>query len=448
MKKILAGCMAAAMAASLLVGCGTEPAQSASTAASEPALKTAEAGSEAATGEGSTLATDIAAELNIWASGEELQRFVEGFNKIYPNIKINITVVPNEEFLSKLTPVISSGQNVPDIFTGESAYVRYLINAGVWDDLSKDPYNCTSQLDGVWDYVKDVGTDDSGAVRALSWQTTPGSVIYRRDLAQEVLGVSEPADVEKLLTSYDAMLEVAAKFKEKGITMFGSWEDIMLMVLSDREQPWVVDGKLVIDPKMDEFLDMVKTITENGYDLNVSEWDPEWIAGIEGNNVFSYVLPTWGYSFVVKANAVQSKGQWAMCNGPSPYINGGTWLGIFKDSKNKEAAWAFLQYVTLNSEALQEYAGAYDEYVAAKSADEALAKEAGDENLAGQNQYEFYNQVMAQNPHVTITEYDGQINTAYKTAARAYATGKLTKEEAIQQFKSDVASDYPELTID
>lgn len=390
----------------------------------------------------------FAAELNIWASGEELQRFVEGFNKIYPNIKVNITVIPNKEFLSKLTPVLSSGKDVPDIFTGESDYVKYLVNAGVWEDLTQEPYNSKSMLDDVWDYVKDAGTDQSGAVRALSWQTTPGSVIYRRDLAQEVLGVSEPEEVEKLLSDYDKMLGVAKQFKEKEITMFGSWEDVMLMALSDREQPWVVDGKLVIDPKMEEFLDIVKTISENGYDLNVSQWDPEWIAGIEGNNVFSYVLPTWGYSFVVKANAVDSKGKWGMCSGPNPYINGGTWLGISKDSENKEAAWEFMKYVTLNTDSLQEYAKQYGEYVALKSADEALAAGEGEETLAGQNQYGFYNQVMAQNPNVTITEYDGQINTAYKTAAKAYASGKISKDEALEQFKTDVASDYPELIIE
>lgn len=67
--------------------------------------------------------------------------------------------------------------------------------------------------------------------------------------------------------------------------------------------------------------------------------------------------------------------------------------------------------------------------------------------MAGQNLYEFYNGVMEKKPHVTITEYDGQINAAYKTAAKAYATGKLSKEAAIAQFKSDVASNYPDLVI-
>lgn len=449
-KKILSLLVATTMCLSTLVGCASG--ENEKTRNDSPKTTEQSSGESAnQTGDKDQTAavdTNMEAELNVWSSGEELQRFVDGFNQIYPNIKVNITVIPNKEFLSKLTPVLSSGQDAPDIFTGESDYVRYLVNAGVWDDLSQEPYQAADSLGDIWDYVKNVGTDDAGAVRALSWQTTPGSVIYRRDLAQKVLGVSEPEEVTEYFSDYDKMLETAETFKNAGITMFGSWEDVMLMALSDREQPWVVDGKLVIDPKMEDFLDTVKTIHEKGYDLNVSEWDPEWIAGVEGDDVFCYVLPTWGYSFVIKSNAVNTMGQWGLCEGPNPYINGGTWLGIYKDSKNKEAAWAFLQYVTLNTEALTSYASEYGEYVGCKSADDALANGAGEENLGGQNLYAFYNQVMEKNPHVTITEYDGQINTAYKNAAQAYATGKISKEQAIQQFKDDVATNYPELIIE
>lgn len=451
-KKLLSCLLAAALCVTALSGCGdsgktnNEPEKQPETVEDDTDEKQdQQTGSDS----GETNDQELVAELNIWSSGEELQRFVEGFNEIYPGIKVNITVIPNTEFLSKLTPVLSSGTDVPDIFTGESDYVRYLVNAGVWDDLSGDIYEGSAEkTKDVWDYVKDVGTDDTGALRALSWQTTPGSIIYRRDLAEKVLGVSEPEEVAEYLTSYDKMLETAAKFKENDITMFASWEDVLLMALSYRDHAWVEDGKLVIDPKMVDFLDFVKESNSNGYDLNVSEWAPEWIAGVEGDDVFCYVLPTWGYSFVIKSNANKTMGQWGMCEGPNPYINGGTWLGIYKDSPNKEAAWAFLEYVTLNEESLTEYSKEYGEYVANKSADNALALEAGEENLAGQNLYEFYNGVMEKKPNVTITEYDGQINTAYKAAANAYATGKVSKEDAIEQFKNDVATNYPEIIIE
>ncbi|AEV28420.1 ABC-type sugar transport system, periplasmic component [Sphaerochaeta pleomorpha str. Grapes] len=384
--------------------------------------------------------------LNVWSSGEELGRFVENFNKDYPNIEVKITVVPNSDFVAKLTPALAGGQG-PDIFTGESDYVKYFVNAGVWEDLRKAPYNVDQYTDDMWQYVRSVGTDASGSVRALSWQASPGSLIYRRDLAQKVFGVSEPEDVAKLLDSNQAMLKAAAAFKTQGIKMFASWEDIMNMQFSNRKAPWVQDGKLIIDPSMLEFMDMAKTITNNGYDLGVSPWAPEWMAAVEGNDCFCYVLPTWGYQFVVKPSASNTIGKWGLSQGAVPYVKGGTWLGINKDSKQKDLAWAFLRYVTLDSEAQIAYAKQYGEYVSLKSADTALAAGLGEEVLAGQNLFAFYNDQMAKIPSDLMTAYDGQLNNAFLSTVRSYATGMLTKDAAVNQFKEDAKTAYPELSL-
>jgi hypothetical protein len=98
-------------------------------------------------------------------------------------------------------------------------------------------------------------------------------------------------------------------------------------------------------------------------------------------------------------------------------------------------------------EAQQAYAAEYGEYVALKAADEALAKGPGEEVLGGQNLYQFYNEQMAKIPSDLMTPYDGQINNAFLSATSAYAAGMLSKDRAVQQFKDDVLSAYPELTV-
>ncbi len=388
----------------------------------------------------------LSGTLEVWSSGEELGRFVEGFNKLYPDVTVNITVVPNADFIAKLTPTLAGGQGAPDIFTGESDYVKYLVESGYWDDLEAAPYNADTS--DVWDYIVTVGTDSTGVLRALSWQASPGSVMYRRDMALKVLGTDDPDQVAAMLTDDAAMLDVAAKLKAEGIKMFASWQDIFNMQFSNRENPWVVDDKLVIDDSMITFMDTAKTITDNGYDLGVDPWAPEWCAAVESDDTFCYVLPSWGYQFVVKPSAVNTSGQWAMCQGSVPYVKGGTWLGIYKDSPNKDLAWAFLSYCCLNSDAQQAYAAEYGEYVSLKSADEALASGEGEEVLGGQNHFAFYNAQMEKLPADLMTGYDGTISNAFLAATKNYATGTMTKDEAIEQFKADVANAYPELTIE
>ncbi len=440
MKKLMSTLLCLLLAVSLVACGGSAPTVSSTPPPSTEAPSTPPASEPAK--------ESLSGTIKVWSSGEELGRFVEGFNKVYPNIKVDIEVVPNADFIAKLTPTLSSGQGTPDIFTGESDYVKYLVDSGFWDDLSKEPYNVNEYIGDMWEYVVSVGTDNSGVIRALSWQASPGSVMYRRDLAKKYLGTDDPAEVSKLLSSNDKMLEAAKKLKDGGVKMFASWQDIMNMQFSNRKQPWVVDGKLVIDESMISFMDMAKTISQNGYDLNVDPWAPEWTAAVESDDTFCYVLPTWGYQFVVKPAADKTKGQWGLAEGPAPYVKGGTWLGIYKDSPNKDLAWAFMEYVTCNSEAQQNYAAEYGEYVSLKSADQALATGTGEEVLAGQNLFQFYNDQMAKIPNNLMTGYDGQINNAFLSATKAYATGALDKDAALKQFKEDVATAYPDLVIE
>ena len=448
MKKILALILALTLVFSLAACATTE--KEVATNDTPATTTTDQAASDPAANEDEQPAEDqtatLSGTLEIWSSGEELGRFVEGFNEIYPDVTVNITVVPNADFIAKLTPTLAGGQGAPDFFTGESDYVKYLVESGFWDDLRADPYNADTS--DVWDYIVTVGSDSTGTLRALSWQASPGSVMYRRDMARDVLGTDDPDQVAAMLTDDAAVLEVAAKLKDSGIKMFASWQDIFNMQFSNRENPWVVDDKLVIDDSMLTFMDTAKTITDNGYDLGVDPWAPEWTAAVESDDTFCYVLPSWGYQFVVKPGADATSGEWAMCQGEIPYVKGGTWLGIYKDSPNKDLAWAFLSYCCLNSEAQQSYAAEYGEYVSLKSADAALAAGEGEAVLGGQNHFAFYNDQMEKLPADLMTGYDGTINDAFLAATKNYATGAMSKDEAIEQFKADVANAYPELTIE
>ena len=81
-----------------------------------------------------------------------------------------------------------------------------------------------------------------------------------------------------------------------------------------------------------------------------------------------------------------------------PYVKGGTWLGIYKDSPNKDLAWAFLEYCCLNSEAQQATRRRVRRVRLLKSADQAPGRRRGEEVLGGQNPFAFYNEQMEKIP--------------------------------------------------
>ncbi len=385
--------------------------------------------------------------LEVWSRGEEIKSFVPGFEASHPGIKVNVTVIPDAEMTAKLMTVIASGSGVPDLFMQEANYITYLVEAGVYADLREEPYNIGQYLDDVWQPVVDMGTDSTGAVRVLSWQASPGSVIYRRDIATAVLGTDDPAKIATMLDTPEEFLDVAAEMKAQGITMISSIKDLFDMMVAARTEPWVVDGKLVIDPVMIEFMDLAKTVHENGYDLGVDQWAPEWNAGVESDSLFCYILPSWGYQFVVKPAAVKTMGQWAIAEPPVPYINGGSYLGIWRETEHPQEAWEFFSYVCLNEDAQYEYAKQTGDYVSLKAVDERLAGEDGEAVLAGQNPYVTYNDEMSGDFNKLNTIYDSSLNTFFLNAVKAYYDG-AGKDAAIAQFEADVRNAYPEIVIE
>jgi len=70
-----------------------------------------------------------------------MKLFITRFEEKNPNINIDLTIVPCEEYVNKLRPLLWSGKNAPDLFLGEYADVVDLVESGFWDDLRAAPYN-------------------------------------------------------------------------------------------------------------------------------------------------------------------------------------------------------------------------------------------------------------------------------------------------------------------
>lgn len=385
-------------------------------------------------------------ELTLWARSEDIAYWIPGFEAENPGVKISYTVIPDQEMTQKLITVIAAGKGVPDMFQQEYVYIPYLVNAGVFADLAE--FGMDEYMDKVWPSSLAAGTDTEGKVRALTWQASPGSIIYRRDMAQKYLGTDDPAEVQNLLNTDGKMLALAAALKADGIRMFGSIKDIYDIKSQSRTYPWVVDGKLVIDDEMLEYMEMAREIMQNGYDLGVDQWAPEWLAAVESDDLFCYVIPSWGYQYVVKPNAKTTEGKWAICQPPVPYINGGTYTGIYENSPNKELAWKFLEYVCLNEDTQYAYARETGDYMALKSVDYRLeADSEGESVLAGQNQYSIYNAEMENEFANLQTIYDSQLMYSFISASQAYGNG-ASLDAALNQFKSDVRNSFPEIQVD
>ena len=388
----------------------------------------------------------------VWSFTDELDGMIKNYFEKDPRFAgkydISYSLTPTDQFPNKLDPVLASGSGCPDVFALEDAFVRKYIESGLLLDLT-DVYN--EVKDKMYAYPAEVGTYN-GKVYGLSWQVTPGALFYNRDVAKKYLGTDDPAKVQEFVSSWDKVLKTAALLKSKsnGNCYFVSTTgDLFKPYASSRKDPWVVNGKLVIDPAMEAYLDMCKTFHDKGYEGRVGQWSEGWYAGMKGDfrdesgalkEVFAYFLPTWGLHYVLKTNAPDAAGKWAMCAGPIGYRWGGTWVGAYKGTKNPNAAKELIKYLASDDTFLEQYVKDSGDVVSNKNVVNKVKDNFSEPYLAGQNHYaEFAS--MAENVNGKLTQgTDQAIESLWNEATTAYMNGEKTKEKAIADFKAQVSS--------
>ncbi|GMO58128.1 MAG: ABC transporter substrate-binding protein [Treponemataceae bacterium] len=388
-------------------------------------------------------------KLVVWSFTDELEGLINKYYKpAHPDMVIEYSLTTTEQFPNKLDPVLASGQGVPDVFALEDAFVRKYVESGLLLDLT-DVYN--EVKDKMLEYPVQIGSYN-GKVYGMSWQATPGAMFYRRSLAKKYLGTDDPMEVQEYFKDLDTFMKTADLLKEKSggsCVTVSSLQDLMKPFLAARQKPWVVDGQFYIDPVMLQFMDTVKTLRDKGEDARLGQWSEGWFAAMQGTlkneqgksvEVFSALLPTWGLHYVLKTNAPDTAGDWAMIAGPMPYRWGGTWIGAWKKTKNPNAAKEFIKYLASDDTYLKAHALESGDLVSNIDVINEIKDSFSEPFLGGQNHYAAFAE-MAKNVNGSLTQgTDQAIEALFVEVFNAYANGEKTKEQAITAFKEQVSA--------
>ncbi|MDR1029432.1 MAG: ABC transporter substrate-binding protein [Treponema sp.] len=386
-------------------------------------------------------------KLVVWSFTDEIGGLVNDYYKpAHPDMVIEYSLTPTEQFPNKLDPVLASGQGAPDVFGLEDAFVRKYVESGLLLDIT-DVYEANKSK--ILQYPVDVGSYN-GKVYGMSWQAAPGAVFYKRSLAQKYLGTDDPEVVQTYFRDLPTFLSTADLLKEESggtCVAISAFQDLLMPYKAARQQPWVVDGKLYIDPAMESYLDTVRLLHDKGEEGRVAQWSEGWFAGMQGkltderNNtveVFSYFLPTWGLHYVLKTNAPDTAGDWAMIPGPMPYRWGGTWIAAWKNTKNPEGAKELIRYLTTDDSFLETYALTSGDLVGNTVVVDKIKDSFSEPFLGGQNHYAVFAE-LAKEVNGKLTQgTDQAIEGLFLEATNAYINAEKSKEQAIQDFRSQV----------
>ena len=310
-------------------GASTAPGQSAAPASQAPEVSTG----------------TVSGELTVWGMGNEgtkLDVLAKDFMAKYPDVKVNVTPVAWDQAVAKLQTAIG-GKQTPDISQMGTDMMGQFATTGALEPVPAN-FDPSTYFESAWN----TGVID-GTAYGVPWYVETRLLYYRTDIAEKA-GITKPP------TTWDELKAMAKAMQEKGGAQWGislgikNYQELAPFIWSNGgdiyngtdftlDSPQAVDALSFYDSFFEEGLSP-KSVPE-GFDITP--------AFVKGTHPMFFSGP-WHIGLIKDAGGADIEGKWAVAPIPkkdsATSFVGGSNMVVFKDSKNKDAAWAFLQYLS------------------------------------------------------------------------------------------------------
>lgn len=455
-RKLTAAITTAALALTLLNGCGNaestpqttdEPAAQEQTSGEAPAADTADSAAQTESGEAKTV--------TVWAWDDNfnvavMKEAARVYSETNPDANINVDVVSlsKEDVYVKLqTALAGGGSGLPDIVLLEDYVSGKYLNTfpGLFADLT-DKFDYSQFLSFKVDAVS-----QEGKTYALPFDTGATALYYRLDLIEQA-GYSEE-DMQNL--TWDEFIEIGKDVTEKtGVQMIveiANNKTTLVRAMMQSCGLWYFDKDGNINIKNNEALaasfDIIVKMKEAGI-LYEAESTEGRAGALNNGTVASVVNAPWFISSIRQAE--DQKGLWRAARIPristldasinASNVGGSSWY-VLENSEVKDEAIAFLQgvwegntdfYDTImrNQGAMGSYIPAYDTGV----------YEEEDEFFGGQKLNGLFAEVLPDVIPVNYGGYVAEANDAITTALANLFEGKTDINGALEQAESQLSN--------
>jgi multiple sugar transport system substrate-binding protein len=286
-------------------------------------------------------------DITVWAlgaEGEKLSAIAADFEKENPDAKVKVTVIPFDAAHDKISTSIAGGQT-PDVSLVGTTWVSEFAATKALDPTPTDLIDKSKFFQGSWDTT--VVNDTSYGV---PWYVETRLIYYRKDLADKA-GLTPPAD-------WQGLKDFAKGMQDKGGAKWGinlqpggqgSWQTYMPFAWQKGAE--LTDGdKFTFNTQpMQEALDYYASFFKDKISptqLPPNTMEPAFIKG----DIGAFVSGPWHMGILRDQGGADFEGKWAVAPMPKEEagtsFTGGGDLVVFKKSKNRDAAWKFVDFLT------------------------------------------------------------------------------------------------------
>lgn len=288
----------------------------------------------------------LSGTVEVWgmgAEGEALSTLADMFMEEYSDVTVNVTPVAWDVAHDRLITSVAGGQ-MPDVtqlgttWMGEFALLDAL-------DPTPETVDGSTFYEGAWDT-----TVVENVSYGVPWYVETRLLYYRTDLAEEAGWTEPPAD-------WDELKQMAADLKEagsdNGISLGlgqGSWQTYLPFAWSNGLE--IVDENNQFnldDPANVEALEYYASFFDEGLTSAQPEGFDITPAFIQGTYPMFFSGP-WHMALIEETGGADFEGMWTVAPMPqresATSFVGGSNLVVSQDTENRDAAWAFVEFLS------------------------------------------------------------------------------------------------------
>lgn len=378
-----------------------------------------------------------AVTITVWdyyGEATPVKPLLESFMQANPNIKIQYEALDWDTTLEKLNVVLTGG-SPPDVVTVDMTWLPRFAALGAFTDLK--PLS-GGKLNGVsWDQAYAAGPLEaitfSDQIVAALYDFDVYALYYRSDLFDQK-GLQPPK-------TWDELVTVAQKLAE-GDKYLYQW-----LPETFHGSQWIYenggsllspDNKTVIfnSPEAVQAIQFYSDLLlKYKVGINWTADQGERIQGIKDGRIAMYSDGPYNMG-IMKSAAPEMAGKWKIALHPyskmaGSYL-GGTGLVIPTSSKNKEAAWKFIEYAMKveNQIGVYTYAGAAPALTAALESPEVNVE---DPYFGGQKAFSVFLEALKTAHHFPYVRQWSDIDTLFSTAMEQIGLEQKSVQEALDE---------------
>jgi multiple sugar transport system substrate-binding protein len=251
----------------------------------------------------------------------------------------------------KLLTSLAAGTGAPDVATVEGGWFKKFSNIEGLEDLNT-PYNFSKQHANEFTEANlSRWTSLNGKKQiGFPWDMPPMVTWYRADIMEENGFPSDPDELGKYMENPDNVFKIAQTLKAKDKYIFTGYGDVVNIVAGgdtfDHGLNYLRNSENWV-----KATDLAKKVQQLGLAGNINFWDDKGTQAVASGKLAMVFMGSWAEG-IIKDKSKGGNAKWRVTQLPFGAYqgNGGSTLVIPSQSKKKELAYTFMEWMLTSQE--------------------------------------------------------------------------------------------------